>query len=174
MKNYYVYILKCKDDSYYTGVTNDINRRLNEHNNGMNANSYTYNRRPVILMFSKEFNCILQAIEFERTQHVLHEMKSLGADVQRDGQQLTHTDINLLDVKTAHDVNIETRDRYSATEIKTMYRPQIKIMEDMWKEVGKNFNLANSPFKMTQTYMKVLGVDPDLIINGRSKKTFTS
>ncbi|KRK35544.1 hypothetical protein [Loigolactobacillus bifermentans] len=114
---------------------------------------------------------VLNALEFERTQHVLHEMKSLGADVQQDEHQLTHADINLLGVKTARDVNIETRAQYSATEIQAMYRPQIKMMEDMWKKICKGFNLAKSPFKMSQTYMKVLGVDPDLIINGRPQKT---
>ncbi|MFC5285195.1 GIY-YIG nuclease family protein [Pedobacter alpinus] len=38
MKYYYVYILKCSDDSYYTGVTNDIERRLQEHETGYNPN----------------------------------------------------------------------------------------------------------------------------------------
>jgi hypothetical protein len=32
MKLFYVYIVKCRDDSYYTGMTNDIERRLEEHN----------------------------------------------------------------------------------------------------------------------------------------------
>lgn len=36
MKYYYVYILKCNDKNYYTGVTNDIDRRLKEHQNGFN------------------------------------------------------------------------------------------------------------------------------------------
>ncbi len=34
MKLYYVYILRCKDDSLYVGITNDLERRLNEHNEG--------------------------------------------------------------------------------------------------------------------------------------------
>ena len=34
MKLYYVYIVKCSDNSYYTGVTNDLERRINEHNDG--------------------------------------------------------------------------------------------------------------------------------------------
>ncbi|WP_167615234.1 GIY-YIG nuclease family protein [Maribellus sediminis] len=55
MKTFYVYILKCKDDSFYTGITNDIERRLKEHNEGTSPNSYTYNRRPVRLMFFETF-----------------------------------------------------------------------------------------------------------------------
>lgn len=66
MKQYYVYILKCSDNSYYTGFTNDINRRLNEHSFGLNKECYTHNKRPLQLMFYTEFNDVLQAIAFEK------------------------------------------------------------------------------------------------------------
>ncbi|MDX9694312.1 MAG: GIY-YIG nuclease family protein [Bacteroidales bacterium] len=66
MKQYFVYILKCSDESYYTGVTNDLERRMNEHQNGVNKESYTHNRRPVELVFYNDFNDINQAIAFEK------------------------------------------------------------------------------------------------------------
>ena len=66
MKQYYVYILECADKSYYTGITNDINRRLLEHQNGINKDCYTYNKRPVELVFHTEFNDVNQAIAFEK------------------------------------------------------------------------------------------------------------
>ncbi|MBS7255528.1 GIY-YIG nuclease family protein [Flavobacterium branchiicola] len=66
MKLYYVYILKCSDGSYYTGMTNNINRRLDEHNYGVNKESYTYNKRPLELVFCTEFNDVIQAISFEK------------------------------------------------------------------------------------------------------------
>ena len=66
MKQYYVYILKCSDNSYYTGMTNNINRRLNEHQNGINKECYTFNKRPVELVFFTEFNEVVQAITFEK------------------------------------------------------------------------------------------------------------
>ena len=66
MKQYYVYILKCADSSYYTGMTNNINRRLLEHQNGINRECYTYKKRPVALVFYTEFNEVLQAIAFEK------------------------------------------------------------------------------------------------------------
>lgn len=64
--NYFVYILKCNDDTYYTGVTNDIERRLGEHQEGIDVNSYTGKRRPVKLMFYAEFSNIEFAIEKEK------------------------------------------------------------------------------------------------------------
>jgi putative endonuclease len=66
MKRYYVYILKCSDNSYYTGITNDVERRLNEHQTGINVSCYTFNRRPVELVFVTEFNEVVQAIAFEK------------------------------------------------------------------------------------------------------------
>lgn len=58
-------MLLCADASYYTGVTNDIDRRLEEHNYS-NANSYTSKRRPLTLVYCQEFNDIKQAIALEK------------------------------------------------------------------------------------------------------------
>lgn len=66
MKTYYVYILKCVDQSYYAGVTNDLDRRLAEHSDGDDQNSYTYKRRPLVLVFSQQFYDVKQAIALEK------------------------------------------------------------------------------------------------------------
>jgi len=54
-KKWYVYILKCSDNTLYTGITTDVTRRLKEHNNGRGA-KYTRNRRPIELMTVFEVN----------------------------------------------------------------------------------------------------------------------
>jgi len=53
---YYVYIVKCSDDTLYTGITTDIDRRIDEHN-GMRPGGarYTKARRPVELMYTAKF-----------------------------------------------------------------------------------------------------------------------
>ena len=51
MKTMYVYILHCADDSYYVGVTNNVNRRFAEHTEGDHKESYTYSRRPLKLVY---------------------------------------------------------------------------------------------------------------------------
>lgn len=66
MKFYYVYILLCTDGLTYTGITDNIARRLSEHQNGTNKTAFTYRRRPVKLIFQQEFNDVLQAIYFEK------------------------------------------------------------------------------------------------------------
>jgi putative endonuclease len=64
--HYYVYIVECKDGSYYTGVTNDYERRLWEHNTGFDEKCYTYKRRPVELKYCVEIHDVMQAIAWEK------------------------------------------------------------------------------------------------------------
>ena len=52
---YHLYMLKCADDTLYTGITTDIERRLKEHNKGKAAAKYTRVRRPVSLVYSKMY-----------------------------------------------------------------------------------------------------------------------
>lgn len=66
MFSYFVYILKCSDNSYYTGITNNLDKRLNEHKFGKNRDCYTLKRRPLELKFQQTFNDVLQAIYFEK------------------------------------------------------------------------------------------------------------
>lgn len=66
MKQYFIYILLCSDNSYYTGITNDLERRLWEHENGIDPKSYTFKRRPVKMVFHERFTEVTQAIAFEK------------------------------------------------------------------------------------------------------------
>jgi len=66
MKSIYVYILECSDGSFYTGVTNNPERRLIEHNEGIHSDSYTYSRRPVDLKYCEQFNDPELAILWEK------------------------------------------------------------------------------------------------------------
>ncbi|HSI66449.1 MAG TPA: GIY-YIG nuclease family protein [Planococcus sp. (in: firmicutes)] len=66
MKFYYVYIVECSDGLFYTGITNNVPRRIIEHNSGVNKTCFTYKRRPVELQFQQEFLDVNQAIYFEK------------------------------------------------------------------------------------------------------------
>lgn len=66
MKSYWVYILKCSDNSFYTGVTNDYERRFYEHESGVSLTCYTYNKRPLKLVYIEEFNDVVDAISLEK------------------------------------------------------------------------------------------------------------
>ncbi|WP_281224973.1 GIY-YIG nuclease family protein [Flavobacterium aquiphilum] len=66
MKLSYVYILKCSDSSYYTGVTSDLTQRLFRHVSAYYPDCYTANRRPLELVFYCEFTDIGIAIDKEK------------------------------------------------------------------------------------------------------------
>ena len=66
MNNYFTYLLLCADNSYYTGITNDLERRLSEHQNWLHPESYTFSRRPVKLVWFIECNNVELAISYEK------------------------------------------------------------------------------------------------------------
>jgi len=61
----YVYILRCSDGTYYTGVTNNVERRFSEHCAGT-PGSYTHSRRPLKLVWQSMRMPILDAILLEK------------------------------------------------------------------------------------------------------------
>ncbi len=64
--NYFVYIIECSDTLYYTGITNNLERRIYEHNEGEDVKSFTYKRRPVKLRYWLRFSNVNKAIEWEK------------------------------------------------------------------------------------------------------------
>jgi putative endonuclease len=66
MKVYYVYIIKCSDETYYTGFTSNLAKRMIENNTGKHKDSYTFNRKPMTLEFYAEFTNVNIAIETEK------------------------------------------------------------------------------------------------------------
>lgn len=66
MKQSYVYILKCSDCTYYTGVTSNLTQRMFQHEVGYFPDCYTFKRRPMSLVFYCEFTDINLAIEKEK------------------------------------------------------------------------------------------------------------
>src|SRR5207244_623747 len=62
---FWVYLLRCRDASYYVGHTDDIENRLAEHVSG-GVSSYTRKRRPVKVVFSEPFSSRIEALERER------------------------------------------------------------------------------------------------------------
>ena len=73
---YYTYILKCSDNTLYTGYTNDLDKRINTHNSGKGA-KYTRGRIPVKLVYMEEFQDKLDAQKRERTIKKLSRLNKL-------------------------------------------------------------------------------------------------
>jgi putative endonuclease len=65
IKPYYIYILQCADNSFYTGATSDLSRRVYEHEIGADRTAYTYSRRPVKLVWAQECLTREEALRLE-------------------------------------------------------------------------------------------------------------
>ena len=55
-RQWFLYVVRCSDDTLYTGVTTDISRRVHEHNTGSKGAKYTRARRPVELVYYVDFD----------------------------------------------------------------------------------------------------------------------
>ncbi|BCZ96519.1 endonuclease [Legionella pneumophila] len=63
---FWVYILQCSDKSYYTGQTDNLEKRLTQHQDKMIPGCYTSTRLPIQLKFSQEFMSREEALNAER------------------------------------------------------------------------------------------------------------
>jgi len=82
MPDWYIYMVKCSDQSLYTGITRDLKRRIEEHNsNDLLGARYTRCRRPVTLVYEEEASSRSEATKREAAIKKLkkNEKKSLIA-----------------------------------------------------------------------------------------------
>lgn len=71
---HFVYILECADKTLYVGCTNNLARRLEQHNTSKQGAHYTKIRRPVVLKYSEQFATLSEARKREA------EIKSWGRE----------------------------------------------------------------------------------------------
>lgn len=73
----YTYIVECSDGTFYTGWTNDLEKRMKAHNAGRGA-KYTKSRRPVRLVYQESFETKAEAMQREyEIKHMRREQKAL-------------------------------------------------------------------------------------------------
>jgi putative endonuclease len=69
-QKYVVYILECSDKTLYVGITNDMEKRLHEHNELKSGAKYTRGRRPVVLKYIEK--CETKSVALKREFEVRH------------------------------------------------------------------------------------------------------
>ncbi|MFA6017170.1 MAG: GIY-YIG nuclease family protein [Patescibacteria group bacterium] len=62
---YYLYLLRCSDNSLYCGQTKDLQRRIKEHNSDDSKSKYTRARRPVKLVYFEKYKTINEVLKRE-------------------------------------------------------------------------------------------------------------
>lgn len=97
---FYVYILRCRDGSLYTGYTDDLNKRLSKHSQGLGA-KYTRSRLPVVLVYSEEYADKREAMSREKYIQRLTRSKKLaligGKSEDREVPLITNPQIAIRD-----------------------------------------------------------------------------
>ena len=74
-EKHYAYMLRCSDNTIYSGYTNNIEKRVETHNSGKGA-KYTRNRRPVELVYYEEFLTKSEAMQREyEFKHLMRSQK---------------------------------------------------------------------------------------------------
>jgi len=74
---WFVYILKCADESLYAGCTNNLEKRLEQHNNSKRGARYTKIRRPVKLLYFEKYSTKSGALKREMEIKKLRREKKL-------------------------------------------------------------------------------------------------
>lgn len=86
-KTWYVYMVRCSDGTLYTGITNNLEKRVAAHNSGPNGARYTRSRRPVELVFAEQAGSKSNAAKREYQIRRLPRAKKLGlATISSAGQ----------------------------------------------------------------------------------------
>jgi putative endonuclease len=89
--NHYVYIVECSDKTLYTGWTNNVEKRIREHNSGRNGARYTRGRRPVKLVYTETCAGLSDALKREAEIKKLSRRGKLALGYARISLSLPHT-----------------------------------------------------------------------------------
>jgi putative endonuclease len=84
---YFVYLLRCADHSLYTGCTNNLKRRLHQHNHAKQGARYTKTRRPVVLIYSEKFRLQRKALQREYEIKTWPRAKKLALIAEKKAQR---------------------------------------------------------------------------------------
>lgn len=103
---------------------------------------------------------MVEAFEFERNKHVLHEMIYLGAEVLDNDKPLSYTDIDFLSKADAARLNLESKVRLGTDNLLELYKDEIEKTDKMWKDIIANYK-EGDPYQPCITHMKVTGVTMD-------------
>ena len=118
LKYLYVYILKCTDKTYYTGITNNPEKRIVEHNSGINKTSYTYLRRPVEMIYRERFTDYNLAIRWEKRIKNWNRKKKEARPPQKRGRKsLKELDIEADLVNVPEDEILFMKQYYPISEV---------------------------------------------------------
>lgn len=103
---------------------------------------------------------MIEAFEFERNKHVLHELIHLGAEVLDGETPVSYMDVDFLSKADATRISVENRVRLGTDQLLALYGSEIDRTDQMWKDIVANFH-EGDPYLPCITHMTVTGVTMD-------------
>jgi len=81
---WHIYMVRCSDGTLYTGITNDLEKRIEAHNSGKEGARYTRSRRPVKLVYSEQVESKSAAAKLEYQLKKLPRLKKIRLIKDKD------------------------------------------------------------------------------------------
>ena len=81
---WHIYMVRCSDGTLYTGITNDLKKRIEAHNSGKDGARYTRSRRPVKLVYSEQVESKSAAAKLEYQLKKLPRLKKIRLTKDKD------------------------------------------------------------------------------------------
>ncbi|MDD5114467.1 MAG: GIY-YIG nuclease family protein [Methylobacter sp.] len=133
---FWVYILQCADESYYTGHTDNLEKRIAEHHAGAITSCYTYKRRPLQLLYSQDFPTREEALASEQ-QIKGWNRKKKEAMMRRDWAEVSR-------LAKSKSTNSSTENQPDYSEVPTTVRPELvegqKLAQELIKGHGPSIH----------------------------------
>jgi len=137
---FWVYILQCADDSYYTGHTDNLEKRIAEHHAGAITTCYTHKRRPLQLVFSQDFPTREEALASEQ------QIKGWGRKKKEAMMRGDWAEVSRLAKSKSTNSSTESQPVYS--EVPTTVRPELvegqKLAQELTKGHGASIHGSTS------------------------------
>lgn len=108
----------------------------------------------------------LKRYQYQRTLHVLHEMKRLGARIQTEGRELSHEDINWLEPEEAERICLDLRDSLSEEEMLKLFEVPEADAERRWKEYNADYDPAKVHVGVTEVSVQGVTMQEAMAIIG--------
>ncbi|NOU15058.1 MAG: GIY-YIG nuclease family protein [Methylococcaceae bacterium] len=134
---FWVYILQCADDSYYTGHTDNLEKRVAEHHSGAITSCYTHKRRPLQLVFSQDFSTREEALASEQ-QIKGWSRKKKEAMMRGDWAEVSR-------LAKSKSTNSSTESQPDYSEVPNTVRPELVEGQKLARELTKDHEPSIHP-----------------------------
>ena len=179
--SWYTYIVRCADNTLYTGITTDLDRRIREHNCSDKGARYTRSRRPVELVYSESFSSRSKAAKRET---VIKKMRPEAKKVLADDLHVARKKVKHARIRVGMDrkVQVSVPSFFSDAQLQQLLREKTPWIEktrskmtDRFKEIHLEDDQVlylGEVFTFSLQHNLVNRVEVDIVTNNKTAASF--